>query len=291
MRWLSRLTTISVGNNGDLSWLFPTNKSLKRPAVQVDEKEGVELSSFLILVDTSTELTFGLRWSDGMTWGTQSSCRVTCNQCKSNRARQPEGIDAFSIIIFAANNSIPRHTCCYMVYLVRNRAVKWKSQCDMAKVHWHKPEISAETDVRDVSRTVTRFTVTGSTCTERSIVRELPTRQSFRKRRGYKRGIYEILSIYWLTRSTNPLGTENIFDDINDLTGNKSLLSSNMSAESGVGMILGGPDQEVMAAIERGNAVVFLDVALGEGANAADLGRIKLELFVRDVSGSLSSQV
>lgn len=48
--------------------------------------------------------------------------------------------------------------------------------------------------------------------------------------------------------------------------------------------IVGGPDPEVMAAIERGNAVVFFDVALGEGANAADLGRIKLELFVKDVS-------
>ena len=48
--------------------------------------------------------------------------------------------------------------------------------------------------------------------------------------------------------------------------------------------ILGGPDPEVMAAIGKGNAVVFLDVALGEGANSAELGRIKLELFVNDVS-------
>ena len=54
-----------------------------------------------------------------------------------------------------------------------------------------------------------------------------------------------------------------------------------MSAAAGV---MGGADPEVMAAIERGNAVVFLDVALGEGANAAQLGRIKLELFVKDVS-------
>ena len=38
-----------------------------------------------------------------------------------------------------------------------------------------------------------------------------------------------------------------------------------------------------MEAIERGNAVVFLDVALGEGAGAPVLGRIKLELFVKDV--------
>ena len=46
----------------------------------------------------------------------------------------------------------------------------------------------------------------------------------------------------------------------------------------------GGPDPAVMAAVERGNAVVFLDVALGEGDNSSDLGRIKLELFVKDVS-------
>eukprot|EP00977_Amphora_coffeiformis_P014623 scaffold4133_cov146-Amphora_coffeaeformis.AAC.7 len=44
-----------------------------------------------------------------------------------------------------------------------------------------------------------------------------------------------------------------------------------------------GPDPAVMEAIERGNAVVFLDVALGEGAGAPVLGRIKLELFVKDV--------
>ena len=44
-----------------------------------------------------------------------------------------------------------------------------------------------------------------------------------------------------------------------------------------------GPDPDVMDAIGRGNAVVFFDVALGEGANAAELGRIKLELFVKDV--------
>ena len=47
----------------------------------------------------------------------------------------------------------------------------------------------------------------------------------------------------------------------------------------------GGGDPEVLEAIEqRGNAVVFFDVVLGEGTNAADLGRIKLELFVKDVS-------
>jgi hypothetical protein len=46
-----------------------------------------------------------------------------------------------------------------------------------------------------------------------------------------------------------------------------------------------GPDPEVTAAIEeRGNTVVFFDVTLGNDANAAELGRIKLELFVKDVS-------
>jgi hypothetical protein len=53
---------------------------------------------------------------------------------------------------------------------------------------------------------------------------------------------------------------------------------------SNAGLMVGGPDPEVMAAIERGNAVVFFDVALGEGANSAELGRIKVELFVKDVS-------
>ena len=49
-------------------------------------------------------------------------------------------------------------------------------------------------------------------------------------------------------------------------------------------MMVGGPDPEVMAAIERGNAVVFMDVVLGEDSNFVELGRIKLELFVNDVS-------
>lgn len=44
-----------------------------------------------------------------------------------------------------------------------------------------------------------------------------------------------------------------------------------------------GPDPAVMEAIEQGNAVVFLDVALGDNAGAPLLGRIKLELFVKDV--------
>lgn len=57
-------------------------------------------------------------------------------------------------------------------------------------------------------------------------------------------------------------------------------MSSGTSAPSG-GI---GADPEVMAAIDRGNAVVFFDVALGEGNNTAELGRIKIELFVKDVS-------
>ena len=47
-----------------------------------------------------------------------------------------------------------------------------------------------------------------------------------------------------------------------------------------------GPDPEVMDAIHRGNAVVFFDVAMGEaqdGDRNGLLGRIKLELFVKDV--------
>ena len=45
----------------------------------------------------------------------------------------------------------------------------------------------------------------------------------------------------------------------------------------------GGPDPAVREAIERGNAVVFLDVAVGaDDATATPLGRIKLELFVQD---------
>lgn len=51
-----------------------------------------------------------------------------------------------------------------------------------------------------------------------------------------------------------------------------------------------GPDPAVMEAINRGNKVVFFDVALGGGTEAPDggtdegkpLGRIKLELFVND---------
>ena len=47
------------------------------------------------------------------------------------------------------------------------------------------------------------------------------------------------------------------------------------------------PDPAVMEAVERGNVVVFLDVAMGEGDAAAPLGRIKLELFVKDVRAAI----
>ena len=50
-----------------------------------------------------------------------------------------------------------------------------------------------------------------------------------------------------------------------------------------------GPDQAVLDAIERGNQVVFFDIAMGdlddkESTSSVTLGRIKLELFVQDVS-------
>ena len=55
---------------------------------------------------------------------------------------------------------------------------------------------------------------------------------------------------------------------------------------------LAGPDPAVIDAINRGNQVVFFDVAMGEADSDNDngqessiaLGRIKLELFVKDVS-------
>ena len=50
---------------------------------------------------------------------------------------------------------------------------------------------------------------------------------------------------------------------------------------------ISGPDQAVMEAIERGNKVVFFDIAMGDAEDtegSVALGRIKLELFVQDVS-------
>ena len=64
--------------------------------------------------------------------------------------------------------------------------------------------------------------------------------------------------------------------------------ASALGSNSNVG--LGGPDPEVIAAVEqRGNVVVFFDMVLGgeKTEGAADLGRIKLELFVKDVSFSV----
>ena len=81
--------------------------------------------------------------------------------------------------------------------------------------------------------------------------------------------------------------------------------SSSAAAATSTTGPLGGPDPEVIAAVEqRGNVVVFFDMMLGgtgtgtgkgggetsssSGAKqqqaGADLGRIKLELFVKDVS-------
>jgi len=66
-------------------------------------------------------------------------------------------------------------------------------------------------------------------------------------------------------------------------------------SSSGGGSGAGHPDPAVLEAIEqRGNVVVFLDVALGDGGDGGgdnddpsssmiELGRIKLELFVKDV--------
>jgi hypothetical protein len=49
-----------------------------------------------------------------------------------------------------------------------------------------------------------------------------------------------------------------------------------------------GPDPAVMEAINRGSVCVFLDVVLGGGtedkSGGSPLGRIKLELFAKDVS-------
>ena len=44
-----------------------------------------------------------------------------------------------------------------------------------------------------------------------------------------------------------------------------------------------GPDPAVMAAIEKGNKVVFFDIEMGEIGKSTPLGRIKMELFVKEV--------
>jgi len=59
------------------------------------------------------------------------------------------------------------------------------------------------------------------------------------------------------------------------------MASDLMATAAGGGVV--GPDPAVMEAIERGNAVVFLDVAVGaDQASSTPLGRIRLELFVKD---------
>ena len=78
---------------------------------------------------------------------------------------------------------------------------------------------------------------------------------------------------------TNPTNPYIVFEKIEIMQAASGGASSGGSGGGGIG----GPDPAVMAAIERGNAVVFLDVALGEGDNMSPLGRIKLELFVQDV--------
>ena len=45
-----------------------------------------------------------------------------------------------------------------------------------------------------------------------------------------------------------------------------------------------GPDPAVMEAINRGNVVCFFDIEMGEPDKSTPLGRIKMELFVKDVS-------
>jgi len=45
-----------------------------------------------------------------------------------------------------------------------------------------------------------------------------------------------------------------------------------------------GPDPAVMNSIEKGNKVVFFDIEMGEPGKGTPLGRIKLELFVKEVS-------
>lgn len=52
-----------------------------------------------------------------------------------------------------------------------------------------------------------------------------------------------------------------------------------------------GPDPAVMDAIGRGNKVVFLDIEMGEPGKGTPLGRIKLELFVKEVSAILTTNV
>jgi len=62
-------------------------------------------------------------------------------------------------------------------------------------------------------------------------------------------------------------------------TNNFIIIMSAMVAPPTSAAVPSGPDPNVMQAIERGSAVVFFDIGLGDGVV---LGRIKLELFVKD---------
>ena len=47
----------------------------------------------------------------------------------------------------------------------------------------------------------------------------------------------------------------------------------------------GSPDALVIDAINRGNVVCFFDISIGDAkTSGSDLGRIKFELFAKDVS-------
>mmetsp|Transcript_24731 Transcript_24731/g.69440 ORF Transcript_24731/g.69440 Transcript_24731/m.69440 type:complete len:213 (+) Transcript_24731:102-740(+) len=68
-------------------------------------------------------------------------------------------------------------------------------------------------------------------------------------------------------------------------------MSAAMNATTASTNLMGGADPAVMEAIDRGNAVVFFDVVLGgedpsgntvSSSEEAPLGRIKIELFVKD---------
>ena len=72
------------------------------------------------------------------------------------------------------------------------------------------------------------------------------------------------------------------------LCGSETTTTIMASAAAAAASLQQGPDPAVMEAINRGNAVVFLDVVLGGGkedkskSGGNPLGRIKLELFVKD---------
>jgi hypothetical protein len=65
---------------------------------------------------------------------------------------------------------------------------------------------------------------------------------------------------------------------------NSRLIQQDIQRATIMNSMPNGSDPAVMDAIERGNAVVFIDLAMGANDDqAVPLGRIKLELFVKDV--------